>query len=135
MRRVTRGGLAALTLLSAGLSAGGLAGPAAAQGAGDVTRGLAAFTDRCGSCHAIDETHQGPKLRGVVGRPAASIPGFAYSDALKASGLVWTPAALDKFLTRPTKAVPGTAMRAVVPDPTERRDLIAYLASNPARRR
>ena len=135
MRLVTRGGLAALTLLSAGLSAGGLAGTAAAQGDGDVVKGLAAFTDRCGSCHAIDETHQGPKLRGVVGRKAASIPGFQYSDALKASGIVWTPEALDKFLARPTKAVPGTAMRAVTPDPTERLDLIAYLASNPARRR
>ena len=63
------------------------------------------------------------------------MPGFEYSDALKASGIVWTPEALDRFLVRPSRAVPGTAMREVVPDAGERRDLIAYLASMPAERR
>jgi cytochrome c len=48
---------------------------------------------------------------------------------MRASGLVWTPANLDRFVSGPTKLVPGTAMRAIVPDPVERRDLIAYLAS------
>jgi len=33
------------------------------------------------------------------------------------------------FLTGPDKLVPGTAMPATVPDPIERRNLIAYLAS------
>jgi cytochrome c len=129
MRLAIGGGLiATLALLTTG--------PACAQAAGgDVAKGLASFTDRCTSCHALDESHQGPKLRGVVGRKAASVPGFDYSDALKASGIVWTPATLDPFLTRPTKAVPGTAMRAVVSDPAERRDLIAYLASTAAKRR
>jgi cytochrome c len=43
--------------------------------------------------------------------------------------LTWTPANLDRFLTGPNNLVHGTAMRATVPDPTERGDLIAYLAT------
>jgi cytochrome c len=129
MRPGAGGGLvAALLLLTAGSAGAQTAG-------GDVAKGLAAFTDRCTSCHSLDESHQGPRLRGVVGRKAASVPGFNYTDALKASGIVWTPATLDPFLTRPTKAVPGTAMRAAVSDPAERRDLIAYLASTSVNRR
>ena len=54
-------------------------------------------------------------------------PGFEYTPALKNSGLTWTPANLDRWLTGPQKVVPGTAMTAVVPDAHERSDLIAYL--------
>jgi cytochrome c len=103
-----------------------LASPAHAQ---DAAKGADVYQERCGSCHVLNGVGQGPSLVGVVGRKAASIPGFNYSDAMKASGLTWTPANLDRFVSGPTKLVPGTAMRAIVPDPTERRDLIAYLAS------
>jgi cytochrome c len=68
-------------------------------------------------------------LAGVVGRKAAAVPGFNYSDAMKTSGLVWTEANLDRFLAGPTRLVPGTSMRAIVSDPTERRQVIAYLAT------
>ncbi|HEY3888755.1 MAG TPA: c-type cytochrome [Caulobacteraceae bacterium] len=103
-----------------------LAAPAHAQ---DVAKGADVYQDRCASCHVPHGIGQGPSLVGVVGRKAASIPGFNYSDAMKASGLTWTAANLDRFVSGPTKLVPGTAMRAIVPDPTERRDLIAYLGS------
>jgi cytochrome c len=64
----------------------------------------------------------------VFGRPAASVDGFAYSPALKESGLVWTPRALDAWLANPASFVAGTTMaftgyRSV----EDRRDLIAYL--------
>jgi len=119
MRRIS---LAAL----AGLLAVGVAAPAVAQ---DAAKGADVYQDRCGSCHVLNGIGQGPSLVGVVGRKAGSLPGFNYSDAIKASGLTWTAANLDRFLTGPTKLVPGTAMRAVVADPTERREVIAYLAS------
>lgn len=110
-----------------------LAGMAAAHvGPGDATKGAAIFDDRCSACHTIDEDMQGPHLGGVVGRKAASAPGFDYSDALKRLGIRWTPDKLDQFLTDPDKMAPGTAMPASVPDPLERRDLIAYLASTKA---
>jgi cytochrome c len=102
---------------------------AGAAHAEDVGKGAEVYQDRCGACHVLNGVGQGPSLVGVVGRKAASVPGFNYSDAMKASGLTWTAANLDRFVSGPTKLVPGTAMRAVVPDPTERRDLIAYLSS------
>jgi cytochrome c len=69
-----------------------------------------------------------PNLYGVVGRKAASTA-FGYSAALKASGLTWDPATLDRFLTSPMKLVPGTRMLIPVSDPKQRADLIAYLGS------
>jgi cytochrome c len=102
---------------------------AAAQPVGDPAKGADVFNDRCTDCHTLGATSQGPDLVGVVGRPAASLPGYPYTSALKASGLTWTPANLDLFLAGPRKLVPGTAMDATVPTADERRDLIAYLAA------
>ena len=117
--------VAGLVLLLAGAAT--IAGAQAAIG--DPVKGAAVFDDRCAMCHAIKDDGQGPHLGGVVGRKAGSLPGVAYTDELKASGIVWTPDKLDVFLTGPDKLVPGTAMPATVPDPIERRNLIAYLAS------
>jgi cytochrome c len=101
-------------------------GAACAQ---DVAKGSDVFQDHCNQCHALTGVGQGPSLIGVVGRKAASLPGYPYSDGLKASGLTWTPTKLDAFISGPTKLVPGTSMRAIVSDPNDRRDLVAYLAS------
>jgi cytochrome c len=102
--------------------------PALAQST-DAAKGADVYDDRCGSCHVIGGVGQGPSLAGVVGRKAGAAPGFAYTEALKRSGLVWTPANLDRWLTGPTKVVPGTAMNVEVPSAAERRELIAYLAT------
>jgi cytochrome c len=77
----------------------------------------------------LEGVGQGPSLIGVVGREAGTDPGHDYTAALKASGLTWTPANLDRFLAGPRTLVPGTAMSETVADPTQRRDLIAYLAT------
>jgi cytochrome c len=83
----------------------------------------------CQSCHTLDEDDVGPRHRGVVGRRAASVPGYAYSPGLKASGLVWDAATLDRWMMSPQKLVPGTKMFAQVADPQARADIIAYLAN------
>jgi len=115
------------------LIAAGAATLAGAHGAGgDAAKGAAVFEDRCSLCHSITDNQQGPRLGGVVGRKAGTVPGADYTDALKASGVVWTADKLDLFLQGPSQLVPGTAMPATVPDPAERRDLIAYLASTKA---
>ena len=63
----------------------------------------------------------------VLGR-LGSVPGFAYSDPMKNSGIVWSEQTLDQFLQGPRKMVPGTKMTyAGVADPQDRADLIAYL--------
>lgn len=102
-----------------------LAGPVLAQ----TPAGADLFADRCESCHYPAGGGPGPSLTGVVGRKAASVDGFDYSAALKASTLVWTSANLDQFLTDPAKMVPGTAMPIHVPDAADRAAIIAYLAS------
>lgn len=83
---------------------------------------------RCMACHALAFDRVGPRHCGLLGRKAGSVPGFAYSAAMKASGIVWNEPALDRFLAQPLKVVPGTAMTYDgVPDARDRADLIAYL--------
>ena len=104
---------------------------------GDAARGARVF-QRCFSCHSVDPNEtaqlQGPSLYRVLGRRAGSVPGFSYSNAMKAkgaAGLVWTADALDRFVSDPEGFVPGTPMVVLPPlsDAQERADLIAYLAS------
>jgi len=82
----------------------------------------------CTGCHSLDDNDVGPKHRGVVGRKAGTVPGYAYSAALKGSGLTWTPANLDRWLTNPQKLVPGAKMYFSIANPKQRADIIAYLA-------
>jgi cytochrome c len=85
----------------------------------------------CAACHkfrAEDGTLIGPHLQGVFGRRAASIEGFAYSPALRQSGLVWTPRSLEAWLANPAGFVEGTTMAfSGYQSAEDRRDLIAYL--------
>jgi cytochrome c len=104
-----------------------------ALAAGDVVAGEKLF-QRCNVCHlATDASHRnGPALHGVVGRPVASVEGFAYSNAMNAfgaTGALWDDATLDQFLKNPTEFVKGTKMSGVPPlrRDTERTDLIAFL--------
>lgn len=99
----------------------------------DIEHGKATFNTMCGVCHSVQETggpHEGPNLRGVVGRKAASEPEFTkYSPALKASHLTWSRKTLDKFLVNPGMKVPGTFMPMLIPDDKTRADVVAYLAT------
>lgn len=91
----------------------------------------AAFA-QCAACHSVEpgKSGIGPSLHGVVGRKAASQPGFAYSAALKNSGLTWDEAGLDKWLASPLTMVPGNKMPyAGVKDPAKRKAVIDYLAT------
>ena len=83
---------------------------------------------RCQACHALSYDRVGPRHCGLFGRTAGSVPGFAYSPAMKRSHIVWNDKTLDRFLASPLKMVPGTAMTYDgVPDAKDRDDLIAYL--------
>jgi cytochrome c len=105
-----------------------LAGPASAE-TGDPARGETVYA-RCKGCHAIERDRVGPRHSGLFGRRAGGVEGYAYSDAMRASGLVWDEETLDRFLADPRGVVPGTTMGfAGVKDARERADLIAYLRS------
>ncbi len=102
----------------------------------EVSRGKAFFRQNCALCHAAvlgprnnAIGGQGPSLVGVAGRRAGSGPNFNYTKALADSGLVWNAEALNRFLANPVSAVPGTTMLVSVPDETNRRNLVAYLAT------
>jgi cytochrome c len=50
---------------------------------GNAAQGKAVFEKRCTGCHAMDVDREGPRLSGVFGRKAGSVPGFTYSTGLK----------------------------------------------------
>jgi len=115
-----------LAVLACGIAIGSFTMSAATS---DAAGGKDIFARRCSGCHAVDSEKEGPRLRGVFGRKAGSVPGFQYSDALRNSGIVWTEPLLDKWLQGPQALVPGNDMEFKVLNPDERTALIAYLQS------
>jgi len=94
------------------------------------------FETTCTPCHSYDKGG-GPdmygltlNLYGVVGRKAASVPEFEYSEDLRKSGIVWDEVIIDKFLTAPKKLFPGTKMELPgVQDVKTRTGIVRYLRS------
>src|SRR5215470_10198756 len=87
----------------------------------DRAAGNALFEKRCGGCHALDRDKEGPRLGGVYGRTAGSIDSFAYSEALRKSGIRWNEVTLDQWLIDAEKLVPGNDMAFRVEKAEERR--------------
>ncbi len=106
-------------------------GLAAATGASAAVQGETVFKQQCGTCHTIapGAAKLGPALKGVVGRKAGAVQGYAYSKALTAWGQTWTTANLDQYLAKPTATVPGTKMLVGVPNAEQRAAVVAYLAA------
>jgi cytochrome c len=121
--KLTPAEVATLSLLG-----GGNQGEASASSTapGDAARGKIAFEKRCTGCHAMDGDREGPRLAGVFGRKAGTVPGFEYSAGLKNSGITWNEATLEKWLNDPDSMVKDTTMDFHVPKAQERSDLIAY---------
>lgn len=104
----------------------------AALAAGDTSAGRKVFKKSCRNCHQVragKHNSFGPNLHGVVGRKAGAVEQFEYSEALAATGYIWTPDRIDTWLTDPRKMVPGTAMKFVLKKPADRANLIAYLVA------
>ena len=104
---------------------------ALAGASGDIAHGRQVYR-KCQVCHSLEpgKNGLGPSLAGIMGKKAASVPNYNYSEALRASNLTWDAATLDRYLQDPQKLVPGNKM----PFPgmrteNERRDVIAYLAA------
>lgn len=129
--RAWRGAGAALLAVGAVALSLGLPAAAQAQTAGNAQHGSELFSTHCAECHSMKEgkDKKGPSLFGVAGKPAAQRPGFAYSDAMKASGITWTPDKLSDYLAAPKQVVPGGKMKYDgLPSAADRADLIAYLS-------
>jgi cytochrome c len=95
----------------------------------DGQDGQSLFQKRCSGCHALDADHEGPRLRGVVGRAAGTVETFDYSEAVKNAKFMWDEAKLDKWLTDTESVVPNNDMSFQVPKPEERAAIISYLRS------
>ncbi|YCI06815.1 hypothetical protein M1D34_27765 (plasmid) [Ensifer sp. D2-11] len=68
-----------------------------------------------------------PHLAGLLGRPAASVDGGRYSNALQSAAITWDTQSLDTFLAGPGRLVPGARMTVRVPDAADRAAIIGYL--------
>lgn len=104
-----------------------IATPALAQT--DAATGQKLYTQKCAICHAPNQNKIGPLHKGIVGKKIASVPGYAYSAALKKLQGTWTPAALDKWLANPQAVAKGSKMVLQVADANQRKAIIAYLAT------
>jgi cytochrome c len=85
----------------------------------------------CRACHQVGPTAKngvGPELNGLIGRAAGSAPNYAYSTAMKGSGLTWDEPTFDEYIMSPKAKVPGTKMAYPgLKDEQKINDLIAYL--------
>ena len=106
------------------------AGTVAAQ-SGEPAKGERLFNQQCKTCHTVDKggaNGLGPNLFGLFGRKAGTNEGFASSDAIKKSGIVWDDATLADYLKDPKGKVPDTKMvYAGLKRPEQLADIIAYL--------
>lgn len=98
-----------------------------------VAPGEQIFRQRCQACHTVTPnglpSPLGPNLRGVVGRKAGATAFRNYSPALKGANVTWTQAGLDRFLSAPSRMIPGTRMSIAMPNPQDRSTLLVYLNS------
>ena len=98
----------------------------------DADPGKAQFIKSCGVCHAVEKDaapRQGPNLLGVVGRKAASVDGFKYSEAMKTADWSWDEKNLDPWIENAAAVKPGVTMNYRQADPDKRALIISYLKS------
>ena len=123
--------LNALRMALPALACGGLLAAASAASAADVAAGRQVFAQQCAMCHTATKGGPalvGPSLFGVVGRHAGAVAGFAYSSAIRGSGLTWTDANLRTYLQGPAKMLPGVRMPfAGIKNPAQLNAVVAYL--------
>src|SRR5580693_2688688 len=110
--------------------AAAIAVSASVAAAQDVANGEHSF-GKCSPCHSIGPDAQnkiGPELNGLDGRHSGAAPDFTYSDANKASGVVWSDTTFKQYIQDPKAMIPGTKMMfAGDKNPQEVDDLWAYI--------
>ena len=89
----------------------------------------------CNSCHSMDpadEGLEGPHLQGIVGRRAAAVEGFAYTEVALGLDFSCDRARLDRWLEDPMAMVPDMcAPFRGISSASQRKALIAFLENPP----
>ncbi len=90
------------------------------------------YDQECGDCHSLanpPKNKKGPGLFGIIGKPAAGVPNFTYSDSLRAAKLVWSAATMDAYIKNPKALVAGGGKMKYdgLGNATERAALIEFL--------
>lgn len=117
--------LIAATIIGAAV----MSAPVIANSSGD---GEGLFKKKCKSCHTIKDGGKhgmGPNLFGVMGRKAGTVDGYKrFSDGMKASGVVWDDASMDKIMVNSSKFVEGGKMKGIkIKDATDRKNIISFI--------
>jgi cytochrome c len=106
----------------------------------EMSVGEREFQRKCSVCHSLEEdghNRAGPTLFGVFGRKAGTLPGYAYSESLLSSDIVWNEDTISRLFDHgPDVVTPGTKMPIQVLRDVEHLDaLIAFLreATDPDR--
>jgi cytochrome c len=95
--------------------------------AADAEHGKTLF-QTCVACHSERPDALGPSLKGVVGRKAAALEDFRYSNPMKRANLVWDEDNLRAFIKDPQGKVKGNRMPyGGLTDAADIEDVIAYL--------
>jgi cytochrome c len=95
--------------------------------AADAEHGKVLFA-ACAACHTERPDGLGPSLKGVAGRPSASLVDFRYSNPMKRANLTWDDENLRAFILDPQAKVKGNRMPfGGIRDPKDVDDVIAYL--------
>lgn len=104
--------------------------------AANPSHGEEIFKTTCAACHVAERdpsradlaTRTGPNLWGVIGRKAGIYKGYAYSYAMRTSGITWTDQQLSRYIAAPQKTVPNVRMNFPgLKNPNDIQDVIAYL--------
>lgn len=97
-----------------------------------ASMGMQVFNEECAECHSVKEgkNKKGPSLWNILGRKSATVPDFNYSDAMKASGIIWTEDRIEAYMEHPKKIVPGGIMKYEgLDDLKARKALLEYLST------
>jgi cytochrome c len=82
----------------------------------------------CVACHTDRPDAIGPSLKGIVGRKAAVLEDYRYSNPMKRANIVWDDANLRAYIADPQAKVPGNRMPfGGLQDTKNIDDIIAYL--------
>ena len=77
--------------------------------AADVENGKVLY-QACAACHTEKPDAMGPSLKSVVGRKAATLEDFHYSNPMKRANLVWDEVNLRAYIVDPQGKVKGNRM-------------------------